>query len=97
MPKDSAFIRIDYLTVRDDAPEPIRSRATAELRAAVQRTSDQGNKVLIVPLLISYGGIEAGIRKRLEGLPYEMSPQGLLPHDRLVHWVLQAVSPKQDR
>lgn len=84
----SAFKRIEYLTVRDDAPEPVRAEATAELRAVVERASSEGYRPLIVPLLISYGGIEAGIRKRLEGLSYVMSPQGLLPDARLAQWVL---------
>jgi sirohydrochlorin ferrochelatase len=84
----SSFRRIEYLTVRDDAPDPIRSQATAELRAVVGRAASEGNRVLVVPHLIAFGGIEAGIRKRLEGLSYEMSPQGLLPDDRLVRWVL---------
>lgn len=53
----SKFRRIEYLTVRDDAPEPLRSRAAEELRSVVRRASDEGNKVLIVPLLLSYGGI----------------------------------------
>jgi sirohydrochlorin ferrochelatase len=90
MRQASAFRRIEYLTVRDDAPEPIRSQAAAELRAVVGRAAQQGHRVLVVPLLIAYGGIEDGIRKRLEGLPYEMSSQGLLPDHRLVRWVLLA-------
>ena len=85
-----SFRQIRYLTVRDDAPDPIRSQATAELRATVERAAKQGDRVLIVPLLISYGGIETGIRKRLEGLPYTMSPQALLPDDRLASWVLES-------
>jgi sirohydrochlorin ferrochelatase len=84
----SGFKRIEYLTVRDDAKEPVRSQATAELRKVVERAVGEGNKVLIVPLLLSYGGIEEGIRKRLEGFNYEMSAQGLLPDDRLARWVL---------
>lgn len=90
----SSFKQIQYLTVRDDAPDPIRSQATAELRAAVEHAPKQGDRVLIVPLLISYGGIEAGIRKRLEGLPYTMSPQALLPDDRLARWVLESAAAK---
>lgn len=86
----SSFKRIEYLTVRDDAPKPIRDRAAAELRAFVERAGSEGHRVLIVPLLVSYGGIEAGIRKRLEGLSYVMSPQALLPDDRLARWVLLA-------
>ena len=85
------FKRIEYLTVRDDAPEPLRSQATAELRNVVERAAGEGGKILIVPLLLSYGGIEEGIRKRLEGLSYVMSRQALLPDDRLAAWVLLSV------
>ena len=85
--KGSKFRRIQYLTLRDDAPEPIRSQATAELRGELERAAREGNKVLIVPLLLSYGGIEEGIKKRLEGLSYVMSQQALLPDDRLADWI----------
>jgi sirohydrochlorin cobaltochelatase len=84
----SGFSRIEYLTVRDDAPEPIRSRATEELRAVVKRALDEKSKVLIVPLLLSYGGIEEGIKKRLDGLEYNLSKHALLPDERLADWVL---------
>ena len=91
MRQETRFFRIEYLTVRDDAPEPIQSQATAELRALVERATGEGADVLVVPLLLSYGGIEKGIRERLEGLSYRMTAQGLLPDDRLAEWVrLQA-------
>lgn len=92
MRSKSKFKRIEYLTVRDDAPEPIRSQATEELRAVVKRASGENAKVLIVPLLVSYGGIEEGIKKRLEGLPYSMSPKALLPDERLVSWVVSSAN-----
>jgi sirohydrochlorin ferrochelatase len=82
------FNRIDYMTVRDDAPESIRSKAAAELRSKVEQVLQDGKRALIVPLLLSYGGIELGIRKRLEGLDYTMSEHALLPDDRIVKWVL---------
>lgn len=85
------FKRIEYLTVRDDAPDPIRSNATAELRKVVERASGEGNRVLIVPLLLSYGGIEQGVKERLEGLQYTIPAQGLLPDARLEKWVLSSV------
>lgn len=88
MKRANKFRRIEYLTVRDDAPEPIRSQATAELRSIVERATGEGNKVLIVPLLMSYGGIEEGIKKRLEGLDYTICKQALLPDERLARWVL---------
>jgi len=82
-----SFHRIEAMTVRDDAPEPIRSAATAELRARVEQATREGKRVIIAPLLIAYGGIERGIQKRLEGLQYEMPAEGLLPDARLADWV----------
>jgi sirohydrochlorin ferrochelatase len=85
----TSFDTIDYLTVRDDAPAEIRDAASAELRGIVERRTAEGRRVLVVPLLLSYGGIEKGIKKRLEGLIYTMSPQGLMPDDRLASWVIE--------
>ena len=79
--------RIECLTVRDDARDPVRSQATAELRAMVEGVLEEGKSPLIAPLLLSYGGIEVGIR-RLEGLAYRMAEQALLPDERLSEWVL---------
>jgi sirohydrochlorin ferrochelatase len=92
MKNETSFKRIEYMTVRDDAPEPIRSQATADLRAIVEKAKAENATVLIVPLLLSYGGIEEGVKKRLEGLPYKMSTQGLLPDERLAKWVLLSVA-----
>ena len=90
----TGFSRIESLTVRDDASDPVREQATAELRAVVEGVVREGKSALIVPLLLSYGGIEVGIRRRLEGLPYRMAGQALLPDERLSEWVLiQATTP----
>ena len=97
MREKTRLSRIEYLTVRDDAPEPIRGQAADELRALVNRATGEGKNVLIVPLLMSYGGIERGIRERLEGLTYRMSPKALLPDDRLTEWVLSVSSRNGDR
>ena len=86
------FAAIDYLTVRDDAPKSIRDHATAELRGLVEKRTQEGRRVLVVPLLISFGGIEKGIRDRLEGLTYTMPDAGLMPDDRLATWVIAMAS-----
>jgi sirohydrochlorin ferrochelatase len=85
------FASVDYMTVRDDAGPPIREAATKELRDKVQAQRDAGRRVLIVPHLMSFGGIEKGLLKRLEGLDYTMTTQGLMPDDRVVEWVRQVV------
>ena len=88
------FSRIECLTVRDDAADPVREQATTELRAVVEGAVEEGKSALIVPLLLSYGGIEAGIRRRLEGLPYRMADQALLPDERLSEWVLMQAAAR---
>ena len=86
--KAEPFAAVDYLTLRDDAPKPIRDQATEELRGLVTKHLEQGRRVLIVPLLVSFGGIEKGLRERLEGLTYSMPGAALVPDERLVTWVL---------
>ena len=83
-----SFAALEYLTLRDDAPRPVRDAATAQLRGIVQRELAAGRRTLIVPLLISFGGIERGLRERLDGLPYTMANTALMPDDRLATWVL---------
>jgi sirohydrochlorin cobaltochelatase len=86
------FAAVDCVTLRDDAGKPVRDRSTAELRELVSRRLADGRRVLIVPLLLSYGGIEKGLEARLTGLPYTTTPSALMPDDRLVTWVLEMVS-----
>ena len=57
----------------------------------MERHVAAGRRVLVVPHLLSFGGIEQGIRKRLEGLSYTMTAQALMPDDRIVEWVLASV------
>ncbi|HEY1741840.1 MAG TPA: CbiX/SirB N-terminal domain-containing protein [Granulicella sp.] len=84
------YVGIECLTLRDDADEPVRDAATHQLREKVEQVTKAGNSVLVVPLLLSYGGIEDGLRKRLAGLTYSMPSQALLPDTRIVNWVIEA-------
>ena len=91
--REEPFASIDSLTLKDDAPKPIRDAATAELRKVVSARIAEGRRVLIVPLLLSFGGIERGLVERLDGLAYLMADAGLMPDDRLVDWVLVMAQP----
>jgi sirohydrochlorin ferrochelatase len=84
------YADIQYLTLRDDADKPVRDAATQQLRAKVEQVTKEGRTALVVPLLLSYGGIENGLRKRLSGLTYTMPSQGLLPDARIATWVAEA-------
>lgn len=89
--KSAAYASVDYMTVRDDAGPAMREAATKELRDKVQAQVAQGRRVLIVPHLMSFGGIEQGIRKRLEGLDYTMTSQALMPDERIIGWVMASI------
>jgi sirohydrochlorin ferrochelatase len=89
------FASVDYMTVRDDAAKPVWEKAKAELRAIVEKRTAEGRRVLIVPLLISFGGIEKGLRERLDGLTYTMADAGLMPDDRLAGWVLAMAAERR--
>jgi hypothetical protein len=95
--KSSRYKDVEYLTVRDDADEPVRNAATQELRNRVTAITAKKQTVLVVPLLLSYGGIESGIKQRLSGLEYRMPSQGLLPDDRIVAWVLETAKTKSSK
>jgi len=85
------YASVDYLTVRDDAGPTVRDAATKQLRDLVKAQIAAGRRVLIVPHLLSFGGIEQGLRKRLEGLDYTMAPQALMPDERIVKWVFASL------
>jgi sirohydrochlorin ferrochelatase len=91
------FAAVDVLTVRDDAGPALREAATAALRETVSAHSTAGRRVLVVPHLMAFGGIEQGIKKRLEGLDYTMAQQALLPDARVAEWVRANVQVQQSR
>jgi sirohydrochlorin ferrochelatase len=86
------FAAVDYMTVRDDAGPALREAATQGLRAKVTAHVAAGRRVLVVPHVMSFGGIEQGIRKRLDGLTFTMAEQGLMPDPRVAAWVRQSVT-----
>ena len=86
------FAAIDVLTVRDDAGPALREAATRDLRDMVSSHLRAGRRVLVVPHLMSFGGIEQGVRARLEGFEYTMATQALLPDARIAEWVRVSVA-----
>ena len=66
------------------------SMRPCQRRRLAAKAKGLGRKVLIVPHLMSFGGIEQGIRKRLEGLDYTMTTQALMPDERIASYVSRA-------
>ncbi len=84
-----SFHKIDVLTLRDDAPDEIRNRKTKELQDLVKKALEDNRKALIVPVLLAPGGIEKGLKERLQGLEYTISHKMLAPDSLLIDWIVQ--------
>ncbi len=96
LPNKERFKMVYSITVRDDADVEIYNQAKEQLRMLV-RQSSVNNRVLVVPLLLSTGGIEQGIIDRIEGLDYSLSKQALLPNPKINEFILVSVSEALSR
>jgi len=90
------FKAVVSVTLRDDAPDPVRNAAVRRIREQVRALGQDGD-VLIVPLLISQGGIEQKIPKELQGLTYRYAGETLLPHPAFSAWLRARVEAAANR
>lgn len=79
------FRSVTVLTHRNDAPAPVKAQARAVFRQRVADAARTGAAV-VVPLLLSAGGIEAEVEADLAGLAYRFA-QPLMPHPNIERWV----------
>ncbi len=77
-------------TWRSDAPKEIRDKVIQELRTMVQ-TSGREGAVIVVPYLLSSGGVEGEIVNALKGLYYVFNGKTLLPHGNITRWLEKQV------
>lgn len=87
---DGGFRDVIPVTMRDDAPKAILEAAIEQMREMVQKYA-KGGTVLVIPLLIASGGIEAKIPQRLEGLDFIYKGVTLLPHPKVSEWIHKRV------
>lgn len=90
------FHKIISLTVRDDADEEIHEIAKQEFRKTVIDADDYGDAI-VVPLLLSTGGVEKKYLSRLEGLNYKWSGETLLPHYNIVRFIRTTIEEALNR
>ena len=88
------FKAAGYGMLRDDAPPAIRAAAVADLRAKVKAASARG-RAIVVPVLVSRGGIERKLARDLEGLDYAWDGRALMPHPGFAAWVLRRAGDTQ--
>lgn len=85
--KAHGFHEVKGITRRDDAPPAIKDKALTEFRALVQ-TGDSVGQVVVVPVLLSEGGIEDELKEDLKGLSFTFT-KPLLPDPKIAQWVLK--------
>lgn len=78
------------LTVRDDAGEDVYEAAKMEFRALVEKADREG-EAIVIPLLLSKGGVERRYLTRLEGLTYTWGGEALLPHTNITEFIRVSV------
>lgn len=79
------FRDVRYITHRNDALPEVKDKARAELRSVVASASKDGAAV-VVPVLLSAGGIEHQIKADLHDLDFRLA-QPLLPHSNVQAWI----------
>lgn len=67
------------VSLRDDADTDTRDAQTKILREITSNATANGRVALILPYLLSKGGIQRGILDRLQGLDYIWSGEAILP------------------
>ncbi|OGR93029.1 MAG: hypothetical protein A2992_04645 [Elusimicrobia bacterium RIFCSPLOWO2_01_FULL_59_12] len=81
------FKSVQGMTLRDDAPNEIRSQAVASLRGHVEAIGKEGSRALVIPYLIAPGGIENKVGIALKGLDYTLNAKVVAPDHRLAQWI----------
>ncbi len=74
-------------TLRDDGAPAVRQRAIQGLRARVEALSREGQRVLIVPLMLVSGGLEHRLSLELRGTSYVLNTKPLFPDTRIADWI----------
>jgi hypothetical protein len=81
-----------FAMILTTALPPDGSEASADNVAQVRRTLERqialGRRILVVPVLTSYGETESAIREQLQGFAFEVAKSALMPDDRLVAWIV---------
>ena len=83
-------------TLRDDSDAQTRAKADKVMRDLVRRLSRKG-QVLVIPHLISAGGIERHVQDALDGTFYKWNGRTLLPDARIAQWVFDTAEKASSR
>jgi hypothetical protein len=81
------FAAVLTTTLPPDASEA-SADTVGQLRRVLERQIAMGRRILVVPVLTSFGGTEPAIKAQLQGLAHDVAKRALMPDDRLVAWIV---------
>jgi len=87
----SRFTDVQVLSLQDDAIPEVRAANKAVLRAMIIDARNNGEDVVIVPMILTRGGFHTRLQKDLEGLDYTFADRGLIEHPAFQEWIAAAV------
>jgi sirohydrochlorin ferrochelatase len=90
--KTGPYREVVALTIRDDSRPEVKQPALDALRQAVERAAKDGGAAVVVPYLISQGGIESHIVEALKGLDYAWDGKTLCPDPAIDAWAVQTAA-----
>ena len=82
---------IKAFTSQDDAPKQIRENNLENIKAFMERSQDEGKRILMVSNLMSGQGIQRKLSKDFEGFDYVFNSKGLLTHPHYIQWIKESV------
>jgi sirohydrochlorin ferrochelatase len=87
------FAAILTTTLPTEASEA-SAQNVLQLRRVLERQVAMGRRILVVPVLTSYGGTESAIEEQLHGFAHDVAKSALMPDDRLVEWIVSQAGGK---
>jgi len=85
--EDGGFSEVIGVTLQDDAAPAIRAANVARIRGKVEEATAAGKGVIVVTNLMSTRGIQAKLRKDLQGLDYKFNKKSISQHDNFLVWM----------
>lgn len=82
------FRHVEVTTLRDDAPTEVKSAAVAHLRQRIAERARE-SRVVVQPVLVSTGHLQAEIASLVKGLDCTVSGSGVVNHPLVTEWIRQ--------
>jgi CbiX protein len=87
------FAGVLTMALRPDGSEASADER-AQFRGVLERQIAMGRRIVVVPVLTSYGPTESAIEEQLQGVAHEVAKSALMPDDRLVAWIVSRTEGK---